>query len=103
MPDLAGSFDVLGVALRREVEGSIVRVADYGYDLPIAVTFRPTADSDGGRASEIATMWRQVREVSGGIAIHSVSITPFADLPGAPGIVSSDRELKDSGHTFVTD
>jgi len=46
MPDLAGSLDVLGVALRREVEGSIVRVADHGLDLPIAVTFRPTADTD---------------------------------------------------------
>jgi hypothetical protein len=103
MSDLAGSLDVLGVALRREVEGSIVRVADYGLDLPIAVTFRPTADTDGGRAAEIATMWRQVREVSGGIPVHSVSITPFVDLRGAPGIVSSDRELKDSGHTFTTD
>lgn len=103
LPDFAGSLDVLGIAVRRDIETSIVRSADHGLDKPIAITFRPNGDTDPQRSADISAMWRSVRMVAGDIPIHSVTIAPFADLPGAPGVVTVDRELKDSGHAFVTE
>ena len=103
LADFAGSLDVVGIAIRRDIETSIVRTADHGLDRPIAITFRPLGDNDGERAHNVTAMWRDVNMVAGDIPIHSVTVTPFADLPGAPGVVTADRELKDSGHAFVTE
>lgn len=102
LPDLAGSVDVVGLALRRDVETCLYRAAEYGLGHPLAVVYRPEGSSDGERAQQVTTMWREVRRAADQLDIASVTITPFVDAPENPGIVTIDRELKDSGHTFVT-
>lgn len=102
LADFAGSLDVLGLALRKDLETCIIRTADHGLDIPISITFRPTGDTDGDRALDIRATWRVIGELSADLPLHSVTITPFADLPGAPGVVTADRELKDSGDAFVS-
>jgi len=103
LPDLAGSVDVLGLALRRDVETCLYRAAEYGLDRPLAVVHRPEGSSDGERTQQVQAMWREVRRTADQLAISSVTITPFVDTPGSPGIVTVDREVKDSGHAFAAD
>ena len=102
LDDLAGAVDVLGLALRRDVEICLHRAAEYGLDRPMAVVYRPEGSSDGERAQQITSMWREVRRAADQLPIDNIAITPFVDLPAMPGIVTIDREVKDSGHTFAS-
>ncbi len=102
LADLAGSCDIVGLALRRDVETCLYRTGERSPERPIAVTFRPIGDTDGERAQSIEGMWREVRRAADQLRIDAVTITPFADTADAPGIVTADRELKDSGNAFVT-
>lgn len=102
LPDLAGSVDMVGLALRRDVETCLFRAAEYGLERPLAVFYRPEGDADGERAQQVTAMWREVHRAAEQITLHAVSITPFVDAPGQPGVVTADRELKDSGHAFLT-
>ena len=103
LPDLAGSVDVLGLALRSDVETCLYRAAEYGLGRPLALTFKPVGDTDAQRSSNVTAMWREVHRAADQLDIATVLATPFADTEGNPGIVTKDRELKDSGNAFVTD
>jgi hypothetical protein len=103
LPDLAGSADVLGLALRADVETCLYRAAEYGLDRPLALTYKPTGDTDAQRSSNVTAMWREVHRSAEQLDITAVLATPFADTEGNPGIVTKDRELKDSGNAFVAD
>lgn len=102
LPDLAGACDILGIATRSDVETALYRAAEQGPARPMALTFRPLGATDGERAGAIETMWRGVRRSAEELQLRSVTITPFADRsPGGDGIVTRDREPKDSAHAFV--
>lgn len=103
LPDLAGSVDIVGVALRRDIETCLYRVGDADLGRPLAVVYRPDGGTDGERTQQVHAMWREVRRAADQLDIASVSITPFVDAPGSPGIVTADREVKDSGHAFAAD
>jgi len=100
--DLDGACDIVGLAVRQDVETLVYRGAEMAPDRPIALTFKPVGDSDGARAVSVETMWRHVRRAAEEMPFHSVTITPFADRPPAnDGIVTRDREVKDSGQAFI--
>ncbi|MEI8238448.1 MAG: hypothetical protein WCI22_03435 [Actinomycetota bacterium] len=101
LADLDGACDVVGLAMRTDIEAGLYRVTDQGPERPLALTFRPMGDTDGQRAQHVQAMWQQVRSAQGDVRLESVTITPFADRDGSPGIVTSNRELKDAGHAFV--
>jgi hypothetical protein len=101
LDDLQGACDVLGLAVRSDVETCLYRVAEHGLDRPLALTYRPLGDTDGDRAKQVEAMWNEVHRASQQLDIRSVTITPFADTAGAPGIVTKDREVKDSGAAFA--
>ena len=98
--DLQGAVDVLGIAVRADVETCLYRAAEYGLGRPLALTYKPQGDADGERATKVKAMWKEVRRATD-VDLGTVWITPFADVPGEPGIVTKDRELKDSGAAFV--
>jgi hypothetical protein len=66
------------------------------------VTYKPVGDTDAARAQHATAMWREVHRAEDDLPIAHVTVTPFVDGPGNPGIVTKDRELKDSGHAFTT-
>lgn len=99
--DLQGACDVIGLALRSDVETCMFRTAEHGLGLPLALTHRPTGDTDGERAKQIEAMWAEVARVADQAEVVGVTVTPFADTPGAPGVVTKDREVKDSGAAFA--
>ena len=87
--------------MRSDVETCLYRVAEYGLARPLALTYKPTGDTDGERAQQVTAMWRETTRAADQMDLAFVAITPFADLPGEPGIVTKDREVKDSGHAFT--
>ncbi|MEO5725287.1 MAG: family 1 glycosylhydrolase [Ilumatobacteraceae bacterium] len=100
--DLDGACDIVGLAVRGDAETVLYRAAEQGPERPLALTFRPTGDNDAQRSAAVQTMWRGTRRAAAELALHSVTITPFADqLPGNDGIVTRDRELKDAGRSFL--
>jgi hypothetical protein len=100
--DLDGACDIVGLAVRQDVETVVYRAAEMSPERPLALTFKPVGDSDGARSTSVETMWRDVRRAAAEMPFHSVTITPFADRPPAnDGIVTRDRELKDSGEAFI--
>ncbi|MFZ4721152.1 MAG: family 1 glycosylhydrolase [Ilumatobacteraceae bacterium] len=101
LADLQGAVDVIGLALRADVETCVYRTAEQGLDRPLALTYKPTGDTDGERATRMTAMWREVDRATDQIPMAYVAATPFADAPGAPGIVTLDREVKDSGEAFL--
>lgn len=102
LADLAGSVDVIGLAMRTDVEVCLHRAAEWPLDRPFALTYKPSGETDAERAQHVAGMWREVHRAADDLPIASVIVTPFVDAPGNLGIVTKDRELKDSGHTFLT-
>lgn len=103
LPDLAGSADVIGLALRSDVETCLYRAAEYGLDRPLALTFKPVGSTDAERSAHVTAMWREVHRAAEQLDVTAVLATPFADRDGAAGIVTKDRELRDSGHAFLVD
>ena len=101
VPDLAGSCDILGLAVRGDVANMLDRAADQGPERPLAIMFRPSGDTDTARADSIATMWSDVRTAARSYDITSVTITPLLDGPGRLGIATAERRLKDAGEAFL--
>ena len=104
LPDLAGACSIVGLAARTGVEAALHRAAEQGPERPLALTFRPVGGTDAERARAVTTMWREAREASSQVQVHSVTITPFIDDPqhlDRPGIATVARVLKDSGQAFI--
>lgn len=101
VPDLAGACDILGLAVRGDVANMLDRAADQGPERPLAITFRPTGDTDSARADSIATMWRDVRTAARSYRIAAVTATPLLDAPGRLGLATDRRRLKDAGEAFL--
>ncbi|MEY4172985.1 MAG: hypothetical protein RI900_150 [Actinomycetota bacterium] len=103
LAELAGSVDVIGLALRRDVETCLYRAAEYGLGLPMAVTHVAEGATDAERSHRITAMWREVHRAAEQLPVQAVWAMPFVDGQGSPGLVTTDRELKDSGHAFLRD
>jgi hypothetical protein len=102
VPDLAGACDVIGIAVRSDVETVLYRAAEMAPDRPLAITYRPVGDSDSQRASSIESMWRELRRAAEELPLDLVSITPFHDSGTATdGIITRERDVKDAGHAFL--
>lgn len=101
LADLQGSLDVLGLALRADVETCLFRTAEYELGRPLQVTYRPPGTADGERAQQVRAMWQEAERAAEQVGLRGVTVVPFADRDGVPGIVTRDRELKDSGAAFV--
>jgi hypothetical protein len=101
LDDLQGACDIVGLAVRTDVETCLFRAGEHGLGRPLALIHRAAGDTDGERAKQIEAMWPEVRRVADQLPVAWVIATPFADTPGSPGLVTKDRELKDSGAAFV--
>lgn len=101
LADLAGACDVIGLALRGEVETALYRAAEQGPPRPLAVTFRPAGTTDREQAGSTTTMWQHVRRAAGDLSVVAVTAATLLDAPGTTGIATDDRRLKDSGEAFV--
>jgi hypothetical protein len=105
LADLAGSVDVVGLALRRDVETCLYRAAEHGLGLPLAVTWAVTGSSDAERSHHATALWREVGRASEQLSIDAVWALPFMDAGGqstTAGLATIDHELKDSAHAFLT-
>lgn len=104
--DLAGSFDVLGVIVRHENDtlGLLHRAAemvDIG-SKPMSVTLLMGASSDATRELVVERFMEQVTEAASGLPLQTVLVSPTFDLDGEErGIITRDRDLKDSGRLFL--
>lgn len=101
LADLAGSCDVLGLAVRGDIGAALHRAAEQGPERPLALTFRPVGATDSECATSIAAMWREVRAAEGSLPIRSVTATPVFDTPEHPGLATAQRRLKDAGEAFL--
>jgi Glycosyl hydrolase family 1 len=104
VPDLAGSCDVLGIIVRHERDtlGLLHRTAEQGLaDRPLAVTLLSPAGTDADRELVVERYLQQTAEATTGLPLQAVAITPTFDIAGVErGIITRDRELKDSGRLF---
>ena len=101
LADLEGACDIVGLAIRSEVEAGLHRAGEQGPERPLSIVFRPLGDTDAQRAQAVTSMWREVRRTTGELDVRSVTITPLTDQPGRPGIATDRREVKDSGQAFL--
>jgi hypothetical protein len=103
--DLAGSFDVLGLTVRHEHDtlGLAHRAAEQ-IELtgkPMAITLMLPSGRDVDRESSVERFIEQAVEASAGLPLDSISVNPAFDMPGDErGIITNDRDLKDSGRLF---
>lgn len=100
--DLAGACNILGLAVRTDVETVLYRAAEMGPERPLALTFKPLGATDPERAGSVESMWRGARRAADEFDLHSVTITPFIDRPPVnEGIATRDGQMKDSGRAFT--
>ncbi len=101
--DLAGSCDVLGFIVRHERDtlGLLHRAAEEGIDRPLAVTFLLPTGADAARETAVERFCEQSKEAASGMPLGAVAINPAFDTAAVEGgIITRDRELKDSGRMF---
>lgn len=108
LADLAGACDVVGVVVRHERDalGLIHRTAEMAPDRPLSVSFVCPAGSDADRENAIERYLQQTDEAASGTPLVAVGVTPVFDRLDDPpgegrGIISRDRELKDSARRFL--
>ncbi len=106
LPDLAGACDVIGIAVRTDIETVLYRAAEMAPDRPLALTYRPLGDTDAQRAAAVEGMWRELRRAAAKLPLRNVSITPFHDATTpigttTDGIITRERDVKDTGHAFM--
>lgn len=79
LPDLAGAFDQLGIALSGagpvDLEALLHRVAEQGPEAPLAVTFRPTGPDRDARAEAVHDTLAFVRRLAAGLPLERITFT----------------------------
>ena len=104
--DFAGSFDVLGLIVRHERDtlGLLHRAAEQielGSGKPMAVTLLLPTGTDADRELVVERYLGEVAEAATGLPLASMSVSPAFDITGDErGIITRDRDLKDSGRMF---
>ena len=107
--DLAGACDVVGVIIRHEADvlGLLHRTAEQTLERPLTVTLLLPAGKDADREAVVERYLAGVEEAASGLPLPSVAVNPAFDPTDgfdaslARGIVTRDRELKDSGRRFL--
>ena len=105
--DLAGSCDVVGIVVRHEADvlGLLHRSAEMAPERPVAVTFLLPDGLDKDREPAVERYLAGTVEAATGLDLATVALSPAFDptTPGGPtrGILTRDRELKDSGRRFL--
>jgi hypothetical protein len=100
--DLAGACDIVGIAVRADVESWLYRTAEIGPPRPISVVFGAQGATDTERAGAITAMWRDVRRAEGELELVSVTAASLLDAPGRHGLATADRRLTDAGEAFLS-
>ena len=104
--ELAGAYDVLGLLVRHERDtlGLLHRAAEM-IDLsgkPMTVTLLLPAGTDADRELIIERYLEQTTEAATGLPLQATLLSPTFDLTGDErGIITRDRNLKDSGRLFL--
>jgi hypothetical protein len=104
--DLAGAYDELGLLVRHERDtlGLLHRaaeMADVGVK-PMSVTLLAPSGADADRELVIERYLSEATEAASGLPLRTALVSPTFDLAGDErGIISRDRDLKDSGRMFV--
>jgi hypothetical protein len=79
VPDLAGAFDQLGIALSGtgpgDLEALLHRVAEQGPEAPLAVTFRPTGPDRDARAEAVHDTLALVGRLAGELGVARLTFT----------------------------
>ena len=109
LDDLAGACDVVGIIVRHEhdVLGLLHRTAEQAPERPLAVTFLLPTGADAGRESAVERYVAGTIEAASGLPLSAMSVSPAFDANDltepsrAQGIITRDRELKDSGRRFL--
>lgn len=101
LDELAGACDVFGLAVRSDAETLLYRVAERTGGAPLALTYRPLGASRAERAHQVTMMWREVDRAAEELRLQAVVSASFADTPGVPGLVTSDRDLHEVGAAFT--
>jgi Glycosyl hydrolase family 1 len=102
LADLAGACDIVGLALRGDVETVLYRAAELAgeisHGVPLAMTFRTTVGSDAQRAETVSAMWRSARH-----AVDEVSLrhAAYAPLRGHGGLLGDAGETTAAGRAWV--
>ena len=101
LDELAGACNVFGLAVRSDAETLLYRAAERTGGAPLALTYRPLGGSRAERAHHTTTMWREVERAADELHLQAVVSASFADAPGVPGLVTSDRDLHEVGAAFI--
>jgi hypothetical protein len=100
LADFAGAADVIGVAVKADVETVLYRTAEMAPDRPLALTFRATGGSDAERASQIDTMWHSTRHARAELRPQSAMYAPF---DGERGLITERGEVGDAGRAWCAE
>jgi beta-glucosidase len=109
LADLAGACDVVGIVVRHEhdVLGLLHRTAEQAPERPLAVTLLLPTGADAGREAAVERYLAGATEAATGLPLATMAVSPsfdaneLADPAQAQGIITRDRELKDSGRRFL--
>lgn len=105
--DLAGACDVVGVVIRHEADvlGLLHRTAEMAPDRPLAVTYLLPEGLDKDRDPAVERYLAGAGEAAAELDLATVAISPVFDPTAtdrpARGVITRDRELKDSGRRFL--
>ena len=102
--DLAGSCDVVGIVVREAADtlGHVHRAAEMAPDRPLSVVYGCGSGTDADRERTVERFRTEADEAAEGAPLRAVGISPVFDLTDdARGIITRDRELKDSGRRFL--
>jgi hypothetical protein len=104
--DLQGACDVLGIVVRHERDalGHLHRAAEQGLaEKPLAITLLLPDGSDADRETVIERYVRECDEAASGLDLAAASVSPaFDDGTSQRGIVTRDRDVKDSARLFFS-
>lgn len=117
LADLGGSCDLLGISVRppagatspddvRRWGDDVVtmahRAAEDGPERPLAVTLVAAAADDARREKVVEAFVEASDAIRSDLPVEAFGIAPVLDTAGHHnGLVTVDRELKDSGHTVA--
>lgn len=107
LADLAGACDRVGIVVRHEsdVLGLLHRAGEQAPERPFEVTYLLPAGKDADREAAIGRYLAGTDEAGQELELVTVAVSPAFDPTeaGLPqrGIITRDRELRDSGRRFL--
>ena len=105
VPDLDGACDVVGVVIRHEQEtmGLVHRAAEQAPERPMAMTYLLPAGTDADRETAVERYVRAADDIADEVGLATVAVSPAFDTDDSPnGIITRDRDPKDSARMFVS-